>query len=47
MILSNNTSDNAGATIYAYYNDFEGLYEALHDIACKGEKYYIQYKRVG
>jgi len=32
MIFIRNTPNNAGVAIYGDYNDFEGLYEALHDV---------------
>jgi len=32
MLFVRNTPNNAGVAIYGDYNDFEGLYEALHDI---------------
>lgn len=32
MIFVRNTPNNSGVAVYGDYNDFEGLYEALHDI---------------
>jgi len=31
MIFVRNTPNNAGVAIYGDYNDFVGLYQALHD----------------
>ncbi len=41
MLFIRNTPNNVGVAIYGDYNDFEGLYEALHDIVGEEESIYI------
>ena len=41
MIYVKNTPNNTGVAVYGDHRDFEGLYEALHDIVGNEDEFLI------